>query len=201
MKDKETVFFSLSIKMNLPPELTRLVYEYAEDEELAKLCMLNKNFSSRVCNSDFWMKRIIDRFGLNPDEIRQFKRTNTLWAYYKHLSELHNKYHRGNVKGKGYGPAQIERIYNHPLFRSATEDLFVYVEVPKWLNTSGFEEDMLYKLIDLIVEDYVEEDYDEEDYKLGDIGSYTFLAPSLRMTVTPKLREYIIEVLKNTVWE
>ncbi len=90
--------------MALPPELTRMIYEYADDEELAKLCMLNKNFNKKVCNSGFWAKKIIDRFGLTPEEIRLYKGSNTTWAYYKHLSELYKNGYNESI-------AMMERIY------------------------------------------------------------------------------------------
>lgn len=73
---------------NLPPDLISMIYEFAEDEELAKLCMLNKDFSTKICNSSFWIKKIINRFGLTPEEIIKNKGNNTAWAYYDHLKKL-----------------------------------------------------------------------------------------------------------------
>ena len=178
--------------MELPPDLTRLIFEFSDDEELAKLCMLNKSFSTKVCNSYFWMNKITSRFGLKPEEIREFKGNNTLWAYYNHLSEL-NKYRRW---AGYYGPAQIERIYNHPFFKAAAKNIFVYYENPKWLNKTGFEEDMLYQLIDMIIE-YIIENYDGTRFRVSDIATYGFLS-SATLLLTPELKDYMDKILKES---
>lgn len=171
--------------MSLPVELTRMVYEYLDDEELAKTCMLNKNFSEKVCNSEFWIKKIMDRYGLTPEEIRKFKGNNTSWAYYKHLSEI---YHTRPV----FGPKYIERIYNHPEFKRVTKDMFVYSRDPKWLDKAGFEEDFLYRLIDFIIDNYAVEEY-FDDYRTGDIATYSgFLIPQ-QIFIPPRLRDYILQ--------
>ncbi len=162
--------------MTLPPELTRMIFEYADDEELAKQCMLNKNFATKVCNSGFWINKIVNRFGLDPNEIQQFKHNNTVWAYYKHLAELDDEHRPRTVL--------VERLYHNPNFNDVTRNVFRYNKTPKWLNKSLFEEDMKYKLADLIIDgeidrkengESVEEYYFGTPFKIGDIGTYDFL--------------------------
>ena len=146
---------------DLPVDIKRLVYEYADDEELAKLCMLNKNFSEKVCNSNFWINRISSRFGIPIEEIREFKGKNTLWAYYKHLSELATEYNPLLVR-------DFEKIYNHHIFTRQYKNMFKYYRIPKWLNKEIFEEEMLYKLIDLLYNF-------ETDIKMGDLITNDFV--------------------------
>lgn len=160
----------------LPLDLKRLIVEYADDEELAKLCMLNKNFSTKVCNSSFWLNKIVDRFGLTPDEINRFKGKNTLWGYYKHLSEINEQYET---------PTRIlELIYHHPAFKNMTKDIFHYSTSPKWLNKKLFEEETLYNLADSIYE------YKDEEIDLRDTGTYDFLENS-HMVVPKELFKYV----------
>jgi len=171
--------------MTLPAELTRMVYEYLDDEDLAKTCMLNKNFSEKVCNNEFWIKKIMDRYGLTPEEIREFKGNNTLWAYYKHLSEI---YHTRSL----FGPKYIERIYNHPEFKLATKDIFLYSRAPKWLDKAGFEEDFLYRLIDLIIDDYSILEY-TGNYTTDDIPTHSGFLISHVIHIPTILRDYILQ--------
>ncbi len=132
--------------MTLPPDLTRMIFEYSDDEELARLCMLNKNFSNKVCNSNFWMRKIMDRFGLNPKEIRQFQNNNTMWAYYNHLKYVEEKEYR-------FLPvAAVERIYHHPSYDSVRQALtssINYEDLPIWFSdVNKFTMDMLYDFIE-----------------------------------------------------
>ena len=180
----------------LPPEVTRMIFEYADDEELAKLCMLNKDFNQRVCNSNFWLSKIIDRFGLSPEEIQRFRGNNTLWAYYKHLSELDLNYRPRTMA--------MERLYHHPDFIEATRNIFNYRKNPIWLNQPLFETEARYKLADLIID----AEYDRKDnketieqyygpgiyFRTSDIGSYEFIV-SDDITIPNSLYEYVQTLL------
>ena len=70
----------------LPADVSRLIYLYLDDVELAEACMVDKSFSDKVCNSTFWINRIIERFPvLNITVINIYKKGNTYWAYYYNL--------------------------------------------------------------------------------------------------------------------
>jgi hypothetical protein len=71
----------------LPKDVLRLSLNYLDDEDLAKSCMLNKNFSKNICNDDFWLNKIMLRYKLNLNEIDEYKGNNTYWAYYNNLAE------------------------------------------------------------------------------------------------------------------
>lgn len=187
----------------IPPEVTRMIYEYADDEELAKLCMLNKNFHNKVCNSSFWVKKIMDRYGLSPEEIKQFRGNNTVSSYYTHLGDITKNYINREVRGikderlAGLNPKYIERIYHSPEFKLATDDMFKYEENPKWLIKSIFEEEFLYRFIIYILSSY-RGVYQHDVFRTGDIGTYRFLIGS-RLTISPELKSLIISQLNEAL--
>ena len=71
----------------LPIDIIRLTYEYLDDVSLAKACMVNSTFSTKICNHTFWINKIIKKFGLSIDDIDNYKNNNTYWAYYLFLSD------------------------------------------------------------------------------------------------------------------
>ncbi len=131
--------------MTLPPEVTRMIFEYADDEELAKLCMLSKNFNQKVCNSSFWVNKIMSRFGLSSEDIKRFKGNNTLWSYYNHLSRVETMLNIDIPLDVPVSMVAIEKIYHHPEYRSMVDILrSSYHEMPRWVNQAQLEEDMMY---------------------------------------------------------
>ena len=126
----------------LPIDVTRLIMEYADDEELAKNCMLNKFFSEKVCDDNFWMRKIFERFGLNREEVNLYKRGNSIIAYYNYLS---------NVEKLGLSTpvAELERIYNHPDFQSAKVEVDkVTRDAPAYIDINAYKINLLYRVID-----------------------------------------------------
>lgn len=184
----------------LPPELTRMIFEYSDDEELAKLCMLNKNFNQKVCNSNFWLNKIINRFGLTPEEIQRFRGNNTLWAYYNHLSELDANYRPRT--------AMIERVYHHPDFIEATRNIFRYRNNPRWLNVPLFEQDARYQIADLVIDAETDRIGDNEMtvdqyygtatdvFRTGDIDAGSFLIPT-DIPIPKSVMEYVDTLIKQ----
>ena len=65
---------------SLPPDIARLIYHYLSDEDLTHACMLNKNFSDKVCNDNFWIWKIMSKFGIPVDMINKYKENNTYWG-------------------------------------------------------------------------------------------------------------------------
>lgn len=78
---------------SIPKDVLQLTLGHLDDEDLAITCMLNKNFSNKICNDNFWRNRIISRFSsekfkLTPKIIDKYKGNNTYWAYYNYLSNF-----------------------------------------------------------------------------------------------------------------
>ena len=72
---------------SVPPDVLRLTLGYLDDENLANACMVNKNFSDKVCNANFWLSKIINRFGLSNELINENIGNNSYWAYYFYLAK------------------------------------------------------------------------------------------------------------------
>lgn len=70
-------------------DVMRLILNsYLDDADLSSMCMLNRRFNERICTSNFWKNKIVERFGLTGDEIERYRDGNTYWAYYNFLSTL-----------------------------------------------------------------------------------------------------------------
>jgi len=123
-----------------PVDIQRHILNYLDDEDLANNCMLNKDFARKVCNDNFWINKIIDRYGLTYEEILKFKGKNTTWGYYMHLSEI---LHENDIIGN------IERVYHHPDFeeiKTGLRDAIINDSVPRWVDLELFMADTLYKI-------------------------------------------------------
>ena len=126
----------------LPIDVTRLIMEYTDDEELAKNCMLNKFFSVKVCDDNFWMRKIFERFGLNREEVNLYRKGNSIIAYYNYLS---------NVEKLGLSTpvAELERIYNHPDFQDAKVEVDIVTrDAPTNIDINAYKSTLLYRVID-----------------------------------------------------
>ena len=71
----------------LNPDLIRLIYGHLDDVDLAKACMINPDFSNKICNNTFWRNKLIEEFGFSDSDIIKYKQNNTYWAYYSYLKE------------------------------------------------------------------------------------------------------------------
>ena len=69
-------------------DVLRLTLGHLDDEDLAKACVLNKEFSNKICNNNFWINKIYNRFDLLKDQMDLYKGENTYWAYYNYLSDF-----------------------------------------------------------------------------------------------------------------
>nr|QBK91507.1 MAG: F-box domain and ankyrin repeat protein [Pithovirus LCPAC302] len=105
--------------MNLPTDIVRYALEFLDDENLAKACMSSPEFSKKICNSNFWLKKIKERFPelISPnypgnEYINRYKGDNTYWAYYYNLSQLLNTKDLNNlfVNSVTSGRSDIVRI-------------------------------------------------------------------------------------------
>lgn len=173
--------------MNIPIDITRLILEYADEEELAKACLLNKNFSSKICNSSFWIKKIITRFGLTRGEIDKFKGNNTTWAYYKHLVNLEDRDFL-------LPPGDMERIYNYPDFKN-NESFFELEDVPTWVNIPMYKETELYDFIEKIADNYID-DPGLNFFTTRDVSDFKWNVER-DINLSQNLRDYISMLVSN----
>lgn len=67
---------------NIPPDIFRKIFQFLDDEEIDKICV-----SEKVCNDFFWIQRIMNKFGLTPEEISR-NRGNDIRKYYNRLNML-----------------------------------------------------------------------------------------------------------------
>ena len=74
-----------SIK-DLPDDVTRSILFLLDDTDLIKACSLNENFSKKICNDNFWLNKIINRFGLSGEEVKRYSKGMTYLDYYKKLA-------------------------------------------------------------------------------------------------------------------
>ena len=69
-----------------PDVMRSILNSYLDDDDLATMCMLNHRFNERICNSNFWRNKIMERFGLSREEIERYRGGNTYWSYYNFLA-------------------------------------------------------------------------------------------------------------------
>ena len=72
---------------DLPADVTKSILYLLDDIDLANACLVNKDFSKRICNDTFWLHKIINKYGLTHDEIKRYKKNNTYLAYYLKLNK------------------------------------------------------------------------------------------------------------------
>jgi len=72
---------------NVPADILRLTYDYLDDPELARACLVNKDFNKKLCNSKLWIQKIIQKFGLTSKQIDKYKGNNTYISYYLYLNK------------------------------------------------------------------------------------------------------------------
>ena len=60
--------------------------------------MIDKNFNKRICNNDFWLNKIRQRFGLSKEYIDLSRNKNTYWAYYNYLARPLEEYRKEKAK-------------------------------------------------------------------------------------------------------
>ena len=61
----------------LDPNITRLIFNQLDDESLEKACSVNEYFNKKVCTEGFWFNRILNRFPLTGDEIREYSKKDS----------------------------------------------------------------------------------------------------------------------------
>jgi len=82
----------------LPKDILQLLISKLDDEHLAVMCMIDKNFNKRICNNDFWLNKIRQRFGLSKEYIDLSRNKNTYWAYYNYLARPLEEYRKEKAK-------------------------------------------------------------------------------------------------------
>lgn len=75
-----------------PRDVIQIILGYLDEQELAEACLLNSDFSKRICNNTFWINKIKQRFNMDLDMINKYKKNNTYWSYYLNLSRWINEY-------------------------------------------------------------------------------------------------------------
>jgi len=71
----------------LPADVLRLTYGHLDDADLARACLVNKDFNEKLCNSKAWIRRILDDFPLTLDEINKYRGNNNYASYYLNLKK------------------------------------------------------------------------------------------------------------------
>ena len=66
----------------LPPDVLRFMMTWLEDEDILSSCMVDRNFNQRVCNNEYWKRKIIEKHGLNTDEIERLRGGNSYLSFY-----------------------------------------------------------------------------------------------------------------------
>jgi hypothetical protein len=72
--------------MDLEQTLILSLY-YLDDTSLLRACQTNKKLYNRVC-PNIWLKRIIDNFGLNVEDINKYKGNQSYAKYYFYLKDI-----------------------------------------------------------------------------------------------------------------
>ena len=106
---------------DLPDDVTRSILYLLDDTDLARTCLTNKNFSKKICNNTFWLNKILNKYPLTAEEIKEFSKGKTYWAYYFDLNriiedidkniELNKKYFDAHDHA-WHGSQQTSRIYS-----------------------------------------------------------------------------------------
>ncbi len=68
----------------LPKEVTQLILGYLDDVDLARACSVDRNMRNRVCNNDYWVRKLQSVYGLGLDDII-LKPNQTYAGYYFEL--------------------------------------------------------------------------------------------------------------------
>jgi len=77
----------------LPRDIFLYMSGYIEPEQLSALCRVNKNFYNHICNSKFWLQKLINTYGVSRKYIDMTKGpNNTYYGLYQELEEAKNMY-------------------------------------------------------------------------------------------------------------
>ena len=55
----------------LPDDVTREALYYLDDKSLHETCSINDYFSETICNNSFWLNKILNKYPLTSEEIRE----------------------------------------------------------------------------------------------------------------------------------
>ena len=96
---------------NFPPNIIRYIYDFLDDEDLAGACVVNKEFSEKICNNIFWLNKIIKKYPfLTKNDIDSSRGKNTYWAYYLNISSLEDGFNPDGVLFAGVDLNRIDLI-------------------------------------------------------------------------------------------
>jgi len=132
----------------LPIDLLRLTYEYLDDASLAHACMINSSFSRKICNNNFWINKIINKYSLSIEEIDKYKGNNTYWSYYLFLSDnVENQDTRVVlVDAAARGRLDLVKIAIDRGGYSSDEDIYIYNDAITDAAFHGNDDIVLYIL-------------------------------------------------------
>lgn len=68
----------------LPIDVAQLILGYLDDIDLARACAVDKNMRFRICNNDYWIRKIREKYGLGPGDFT-LNPDQTYAAYYFEL--------------------------------------------------------------------------------------------------------------------
>ena len=87
----------------IPADILQLTYGYLDDADLARACLVSKDFNKKVCNSKVWIRKIIDNYLLSREEIDKYRGNSSYAAYY--------------LKLKQYAGANVNHILARGIYR------------------------------------------------------------------------------------
>ena len=77
---------------NLPADVSRKILNYLDDEDLNNVCSSGDDISGKICNDGFWINKLLNKFPLSLEEIREgmskLKHIQSYRDYYNELSRL-----------------------------------------------------------------------------------------------------------------
>lgn len=66
---------------SLPSDVLRHVLNFLGDDEITNACIINKNFSEKICNNMFWVNKIVNKYKLTREEIDTYASAISFGTY------------------------------------------------------------------------------------------------------------------------
>ncbi len=66
----------------LPKDIIRLILSYLHYSDLKKIVIINKNFCYNICNRQFWIYQIANKYRFSLSDIDKYRGNNSYQSYY-----------------------------------------------------------------------------------------------------------------------
>ena len=81
----------------IPADILQLTYSYLSDADLARACLVSKDFNRKLCNDDVWLRKIQEKFPLSKEEIDRYRGNINYISYYLYLVKYAARYYSYNL--------------------------------------------------------------------------------------------------------